>query len=371
MRPLQDRGWGHGAQMIRVSIDLPVGFRYRTKPLVDNLELFLNQDVFLGHDLPNPDLRILHNDTAVEELASSPNGRLRTATIVYERVDGAIVINDVRVRAAMAHPDVKLWLKRNSYRDFSLNNRNTLHGNLHYMTLNTLERFAVEPTAGEPPRMPITHEMAAKIRFLPVAYIDRFSTLREATIDWSAIRPIDIGFAGTIDYGGITRDYWDDSYDAAQAASLTGYDTLIIKHRREAVRQLIRLKNLRIVVGTNGAVGPGLYWPMMLQTSIAISPWGLGEYSYRDYEAILAGSVLVKPASDHIETFAPDIYQSHKYYVPCAPDFSDLADVVRSIMSNRQRAMETAQRARNDVIAANKPEPVVKYFANLFREALR
>lgn len=357
--------------MIRVSIDLPVGFRYRTKPLIDNRELFLDQDVFLGHDLHNPDLRILHNDTAVQELADSPERKLRTATIVYERVDGAVVINDARVRTLMAHPDVKLWLKRNTFRDFELNNQNTLLGNLHYMTLNAFEKLSIAPTMGEPPRLPVTPDMAAKIRFLPVAYIDRFSVLREAAIDWSAKRPIDVGFAGTVDYGGQIRDYWDDAYDQAQAATLTGFDTLIIKHRREAVRQLVQMKHLRIVIGTNGAVGPGLYWPLMLQTSIAVSPWGLGEYSYRDYEAILAGSVLIKPASDHIATFAPDIYQAHKYYVPCAPDFSDLPDVIRSTMSDRRRAIEIARRARDDVIAANTPERVVQYFADMFHEALK
>src|SRR5580765_6264481 len=99
--------------MIRVSIDLPLGVRYRMKPLVDNVELFVSRDVFVGYDLSDPDLRILHNDTAVAELGASPDGRMRTPTIVYERVDGAAVIGDGRVRAVMANPDVRLWLKRN------------------------------------------------------------------------------------------------------------------------------------------------------------------------------------------------------------------------------------------------------------------
>jgi hypothetical protein len=356
--------------MIRVSIDLPMGVRYRTQPLVDNLEQFVSRDVFIGYDLPNPDLRILHNDTAVEELLTSPDGRMRTATIVYERVDGAVVINDVRVRKVMAHPDVKLWLKRNTYRDFELNNRNRIDGNLHYKTLNDLESLSVAPTSGEPPGVPVTADMAAKIRFLPVAYIDRFSALRAAPIDWSAKRQIDVNFAGTVDYEVQARDYWDEAYDKAQAATSTGLGSVVIRHRREAIRQMVELRHLRVVIGTNGALGPGLYLPMMLQTSIAVSPWGLGEYSYRDYEAILAGAVLVKPDSDHIATFAPDIYQAGKYYAPCAADFSNLYDVVRSIMSNRARAIEMAQRARADLLAANRPEQIAEYFVALFREAL-
>ena len=356
--------------MIRVSIDLPEGYRYRFKPVVDNRQAFLSREVQVGYGLPDPDLRILHQDTAIEEAAGSPTGRLRTPVIVYERIDGAVVINSLPVREMMAHPDVKLWLKRNRYRDFELNNQPLLVGNLHYKTLNDLARFQVGPTAGEPPVKRVTAEMAAKIRPLPVAYIDRFAALRAMQIDWSASRPIDVSFAGMVDYEVRGVDFWDEAYDKAQAATSTDFGSVIIRHRREAVRRMVELRDLRTVVGLNRAVGPGLYEPIMVQTSIALSPWGLGEYSYRDYEAIFAGSVLVKPHSDHIETFAPDLYQAHKYYVPCAPDFSDLDEVVRSIMADRAQAIELARRARGDLLAANTPERVADYFLGLFREAL-
>ncbi len=356
--------------MIRVSIELPERYNYRFKPLVDSQAELLSHDVLIDYKLPTPDLRILHQDLAIEELNNSEDGRLRTPTIVYERVDAAVVINDQRVRGLMQHQDVKLWLKRNTFRDYRKNNENLLIGQHHYMSLNETQKFNAGSTLGEAPTLQITEEMARKIRSLPIAGIDRFERLRSARIDWSAKRPIDIAFAGTVDYEVQGNDYWDTEFDRAQSSSITGFGEIINKHRREAARQMIEMKHLRILVGMNRAVDGDLYEQIMLRSSISVSPWGLGEYGYRDYEAILAGSVLVKPYSDHIMTFSPDIYQANKYYVPCAMDFSDLHEVVRRIMSDRDRAIEIAKAAREDLLAANRKDRIAKYFLRLFGEAL-
>ena len=356
--------------MIRVSIDLPDGYKYRLKAIVDSAELALEQGVLVGFNLPNPDLRVLHQLTAAEELKASGDGRLNTPIIVYERTDAAGVSNYQDIRDLMEHPDVKFWLKRNAFRDYRLNNENYLTGRLHYKMLNNMPKFHVGDTVGEEIRRPVTAEMAAKIRPLPVAPIDLFAPLRAVTIDWNAKRDIDVTFLGHVDYAQIGPDGWDDAFDKNQAAALEGFPSLIDLHRREAIRQLVNMKHLRILVGMNGAVRSELYHPAMLRSSIGISPWGLGEYSYRDYETILAGSVLVKPNSNHIATFAPDIYQENKYYVPCALDFSDLPEVIRSIMSNRARSIEIARSAREALLEANAPRQIVEYFVGMFNEAL-
>lgn len=356
--------------MIRVSIELPEIYNYRFKPLVDNQATLLSHGVLIDYMLPSADLRILHQNIAILELQNSMNRRLRTPTIVYERVDAAVVLNDHRVRSLMQHEDVKLWLKRNTFRDYRKNNENFLTGRQHYMSLNDVEKFRAGDTSGEAPTQQLTESMARKIRTLPIAGIDRFASLRNAKINWSEKRPIDVAFAGTVDYKVQRTDYWDAAFDEAQAASITGFEEVIDKHRREAARQMIELKHLRTVVGMNRAVQADLYEQVMLRSSISVSPWGLGEYGYRDYEAILAGSILVKPHSDHIATFAPDIYQANKYYVPCAIDYSDLHDVIREIMSDRSRAMEIARAAREDLLAANREDKIADYFLGLFGEAL-
>ena len=356
--------------MLRVSIEMPDGYNYRFKPLIENQAAFLSHDVLVDYKLQAADLRILHHDIAIEELQNSSDRRLRTPVIVYERVDSAVVLNDERIRGLMQHKDVKLWLRRNTFRDYRLNNENFLTGRHHYMLLNNIEKFHVGAATGESPRLQLTEAMARKIRSLPIAAIDRFAGLRNAKMDWSAKRPIDVAFAGVVDYEVRGTDYWDAAFDQAQAASVTGFEELIDRHRREALRQLIEMKHLRIVIGMNRAVQPDLYEQVMLRSSITVSPWGFGEYAYRDYEAILGGSILVKPYSDHIATFAPDIYQANKYYVPCATDFSDLHDVIRAIMSDRSRAIGIASTAREDLLSANREDKIAQYFLGLFGEAL-
>lgn len=326
--------------------------------------------MLVGFWLKHADLRILHHDIAVRELEANPDRYLSTPIIVDERIDGAHVIYNASVRAAMAHPDVKFWLKRNTYRDFQLNNADLTGAQYHYQILNDIPEFHTEIVA-KSPAAPVTPEMASKIRLLPTACSDRFSYFREQKIDWNWKRPIDVSFAGLVDYDGRGIEFWDGKLaEAEEAATTEGNGYLPGLHRRAAVKQLTRLHHLRVLIGMNRAMGPDVYRMSMMRSSISVSPWGLGEYAYRDYESILAGCLLVKPLSDHVQTFAPDIYQSGKYYIPCRPDFSDLTDVIENIMGNRDRAVEVARRAREDMLEATSPNRVYDYYLDLFRQAL-
>ena len=212
--------------------------------------------------------------------------------------------------------------------------------------------------------------MTAKICLLPIVPTDLLAGFRETVINWSEKRPIDVSFAGLVDYEVRGTDYWDGKLAEALAIAPWDAAALVNNHRRAAVLQLGKLRHLRVLIGINRALQPDLYLPAMLRSSISISPWGFGEYAYRDYELILAGCILIKPLTDHVETFAPDIYQSGKYYLACKPDFSDLTSVVDRIMADRTRAVEFAHNARDDLLRANRPDRIYSYFLALFREAL-
>ena len=339
--------------MIRVSVETHEHYKYRLKPIVDLRHRFMERGFLVGFDLSNADLRIVHQDVAVEALGSDPGKRLAAPLIVDEQIDEAGIHNELAIRSALAHPDVKLWLKRNNFRDFRMNNEEAL--------LASYNEACV---------MPVTPEMANKIRLLPTACIDLFAFFREQTIDWKAKRPIDVMFAGIVDYEVRATDYWDGVLQQALAAPSDPGLADAGRHRRAAVRSLIELRHLRVLIGINRAVPRDLYATAMMRSSISLSPYGLGEYAFRDYESILAGCILVKPPMDHIETFAPDIYQSNKYYLPCKQDFSDLDEVIERIREDRERAIEMAARARRDLLEANTSERLVEYFLRLFEEAL-
>ena len=53
-----------------------------------------------------------------------------------------------------------------------------------------------------------------------------------------------------------------------------------------------------------------------------VSPFGIGEFSGKDYEIIMAGAVLIKPMADHLEAY-PNIYRSD-IAIGTKVDFSDL-----------------------------------------------
>ena len=66
---------------------------------------------------------------------------------------------------------------------------------------------------------------------------------------------------------------------------------------------------------------------------IAVSPFGYGEICYRDFETILAGTLLLKPSMEHLHTY-PDFYVKDETYVSFKWDFSDFDEKINSLMGN-------------------------------------
>ena len=65
------------------------------------------------------------------------------------------------------------------------------------------------------------------------------------------------------------------------------------------------------------------YMRELASSKACLSPFGYGEVCWRDFEAIAAGAVLVKPNMDHLEVF-PDIYIPGETYIDIDWSFSDL-----------------------------------------------
>src|SRR4051794_3135705 len=259
--------------MIKVSIEVTELFQERLKPIVDLRQRFLQNGILVGFDLKSADLRILHHNVAMNELAASSHGRLRTPVIVYERIDSAVIHNDPQVRSLLASEDVKLWLKLNSLRNHNLNNEPFLGGAYHYRVLNEFPDLHIDGLE-QACTLPVTPEMTAKIRLLPIVPTDLLAGFRETVINWSEKRPIDVSFAGLVDYEVRGTDYWDGKLAEALAIAPWDAAALVNNHRRAAVLQLGKLRHLRVLIGINRALQPDLYLAAMLRSSISISPWG-------------------------------------------------------------------------------------------------
>ena len=79
-------------------------------------------------------------------------------------------------------------------------------------------------------------------------------------------------------------------------------------------------------------------------TKYVVSPFGYWEICYRDFEAIICNSILLKPSMNHIETW-PNFYQEDVNYVPLKWDLSDLSEKIDYCELNYDHALKVKNNA--------------------------
>ena len=94
-----------------------------------------------------------------------------------------------------------------------------------------------------------------------------------------------------------------------------------------------------------GRVSSKRYFAELASSRITLSPFGWGEVCFRDYEAVVLGSLLVKPDMSHLET-SPDIYVAGETYVPIRWDFADAAEVCADYLSKPRECRRIIRNAR-------------------------
>jgi hypothetical protein len=99
-----------------------------------------------------------------------------------------------------------------------------------------------------------------------------------------------------------------------------------------------------LTVARQGLIPKKLYMREMEQSKICFSPFGYGEICWRDFEAIAAGAVLLKPDMSHIES-VPDIYLPFETYLPVRWDLADIDERVRAALADPAGMRRMAERA--------------------------
>ncbi len=95
-------------------------------------------------------------------------------------------------------------------------------------------------------------------------------------------------------------------------------------------------------------LSPKWYLLELLLSKIVVSPFGWGELCFRDYEAVAAGALLIKPCMDHLET-SPDIFKPYETYVPVRWDLTDLPDVCGWYVRNPRSAVRIVRAAQSSL----------------------
>jgi len=150
----------------------------------------------------------------------------------------------------------------------------------------------------------------------------------------------------------VTRDVlaWPKSLDISCRASFQKH-VWMYGMRHAAVEALVALKDKFRVFAPTDRVGQQAYYREMLESRFTVSPFGCGELCWRDFEAFLCGSVLIKPDMSHIESW-PDLFVAGETYVPVAWDYSDLETACKELVADEPARLAIATNARDKVLEA-------------------
>jgi hypothetical protein len=144
-------------------------------------------------------------------------------------------------------------------------------------------------------------------------------------------------------------------------------------HRMAAIDQLRSLSGqYKLAISgefvENRTVSTRQYINDSRRSRIMVSPFGWGELTWRDYEAVCFGCLLVKPAVEHIEV-EPNIFIPGKTYVPVRWDFSDLQEKCDYYLQNPQEANLIIDNARRAYRAYFEQSRFVHKIATLLQPA--
>lgn len=232
---------------------------------------------------------------------------------------------DLRLAQAL-HPYVDLYVKKHVFRDRSQYERAT------YGDTNLMDYYGkLYGLEHEPQHFAVPSDFYAQLlvgpSFATADYMLPKLLYGSAQAAGAAARPIDLH--ARISYRG----------------------TLWYEHmRKHAIAALGQVSDLNVVSGTG--IKRRAYLRELSASKLCFSPFGYGEVCWRDYEAVMCGSLLLKPDMSHVET-DPDIFRAGETYVPLRWDFADLEEKVRYYVAR------PAERAR---ITQNAFTTLQKYF---------
>jgi hypothetical protein len=135
------------------------------------------------------------------------------------------------------------------------------------------------------------------------------------------------------------------------------------KMRQEALLSAEAFKNQSII--TSDSVGKSRYWKELKQSKICFSPFGYGEVCWRDFEAVLAGALLIKPDMSHVEN-EPNIFKPFETYIPVAWDFSDVPEKIEYYLSHEEERLFIVNKAYEHLNQYVKSNSFINQFSLVF-----
>lgn len=110
------------------------------------------------------------------------------------------------------------------------------------------------------------------------------------------------------------------------------------------------------------------YYDELLRSRICVSPFGYGEFCWRDFESVLCGALLVKADVSHLRT-EPNLFWPGETYVPVRWDYADLEAACAPYLADESRRQQVAERARLTLMNALQEDWFVERFAHILHRA--
>lgn len=236
--------------------------------------------------------------------------------LVFETMDASTILE----REIVRRENVKAVVRGQNLTNMELNNHWMIESRYHVNLLGALYDYNRERTPEGIPDPILSKDDLGKVWTL-YPHISRFEHMvRDGRRDFLS-RDLDIAYFGT------------NKYEIE----------LITQHRNSAVEAVRRLGCRNYSIATSETrISRREFGSLLERTKTFLSPYGYGEWSHKDYQAIISGCLLIKPQCDFFESY-PNIYRDGETCIQCKADFSDLESKLAFAHSHPQLCMEIIQ----------------------------
>jgi len=109
------------------------------------------------------------------------------------------------------------------------------------------------------------------------------------------------------------------------------------------------------------------YIQKLWSSKISLSPFGMGEFCFRDLESMVVGTIILKPSHKKVDTL-PNIMIDDETFISCKYDWSDLEEKIDYILSNFKEVNERINNnIRNMFLEKYTNENLCMYYYNIFK----
>ena len=93
----------------------------------------------------------------------------------------------------------------------------------------------------------------------------------------------------------------------------------------------------------------------------------MGEFCFRDLEAMVFGTIILKPSHSMVDTL-PNLMIDDETFIPCKYDFSDLEEKLEYIFSNfkelQEKIIHNIRKKYSEEFTSDK---ICMYYYNMFK----